>query len=135
MRCHTGRVNTLRIAAAAAVFAAVFALTACSGSQSESGGNVIAPVTVEANDLQGETVDLVVGQTLNINTGSLAVDSYRGEVADTDVAVFHEGRDDGSAQFNPGVEAVGPGTTTVTMTNENGGIQPLEFTVVVAERD
>ena len=128
--------NSLRLVAAAVVAAAAFALSACSGTATpdDASSHVIAPVTVEANDLQGETVDLLVGQTLNINTGDLAVDSYRGEVADTEVATFVAGHDDGSATFNPGVEAVAPGTTKVTMTNSNGGIQPLEFTVVVTEK-
>ena len=118
------------------VAAAAFALSSCAGSATpgDASSHVIAPVTVEANDLQGETVDLLVGQTLNINTGDLAVDSYRGEVADSKVATFVAGHDDGSATFNPGVEAVAPGTTKVTMTNSDGGIQPLEFTVVVTEK-
>ena len=106
-----------------------------SGSSTEEpiGGDVIAPVTMEANDLQGATVDLIVGQVLNINTGSLAVDSYTGEVADASVAEFTAGRTDGGAEFNPGVTALAPGSTEVTMTNEQGGIQPLQFTVVVSE--
>lgn len=87
---------------------------------------------MDANDLQGATVDLVVGQVLNIDTGSLAVDSYSGEVADPSVAEFEKGRDDGSATFNPGVKALAEGTTEVVMTNENGGIQPLTFTVEVS---
>lgn len=98
------------------------------------GGDVIAPVTMEANDLQGAEVELLVGQALNINTGDLAVDSYSGEVADPAVAEFSPGRNDGSAEFNPGVTALKVGTTGVTMTNEQGGIQPLEFTVVVTEQ-
>ncbi|MCX6502312.1 MAG: hypothetical protein NT132_07915 [Microbacterium sp.] len=128
--------NSLRLAAAVAAAAAAFALSACSGSASpgSSPSSVIAPVTVSAGDLQGETVDLLMGQTLNINTGDLAVDSYRGTVADAAVATFVEGHDDGSAQFNPGVEALAPGTTTVTMTNTDGGIEPLEFTVVVTAK-
>jgi len=128
-----------RIAFATVAVAAAVALTACSSpssspSETPIGGDIVAPVTMEANDLQGATVDLVVGQVLNINTGDLAVDSYTGEVADTDVATFTEGHEDASASFNPGVEAVGVGETTVTMTNSDGGIQPLEFTVVVTER-
>lgn len=98
------------------------------------GGDVIAPVTMEANDLQGAEVELLVGQALSINTGDLAVDSYSGEVADPAVAEFSPGRNDGSAEFNPGVTALKVGTTGVTMTNEQGGIQPLEFTVVVTEQ-
>jgi len=130
--------NRVMKAAAAALMAAGLAvsLAACSGGGADGpiGGDVIAPVTMGVNDLQGATVDLVVGQVLNIDTESLAVDSYTGKVEDTKVARFTEGRDDGSAQFNPGVEALAVGTTGVVMTNEQGGIQPLEFTVKVSER-
>lgn len=119
-----------RTAALSAV-ALAFVLTACAPA---SDGPVIAPVTMDANDLQGATVDLVVGQVLNINTGDLAVDSYTGEVEDTSVATFVEGREEGGTTYNPGVEALAAGTTEVTMTNANGGIQPLTFTVDVAER-
>lgn len=121
-----------------AALALAVSLSACSGGGSSSdepiGGDVIAPVTMEANDLQGASVDLIVGQVLNINTGSLAVDSYTGEVSDPSVAEFTEGRNDGSAEFNPGVTALAPGTAEVTMTNEQGGIQPLQFTVHVTEK-
>ena len=119
-----------RIAALSAV-AVAFTLTACAPAND---GPVIAPVTMDANDLQGATVDLVVGQVLNIDTGDLAVDSYTGEVEDSSVATFVEGREDGGTTYNPGVEAIAVGTTEVTMTNSNGGIQPLTFTVEVAER-
>lgn len=122
-----------------AALALAVSLSACSGGGSAPvdepiGGDVIAPVTMEANNLQGAEVDLIVGQVLNINTGDLAVDSYTGEVSDTSVAEFTQGRDDGSAQFNPGVTALAPGTAEVTMTNEQGGIQPLQFTVNVTEK-
>lgn len=124
--------------AAAAVLAA--SLSACAGGGSNGGadepigGDIVAPITMEANDLQGAEVELVVGQVLNINTGDLAVDSYTGEVSDTKVAEFTPGKDDGSAQFNPGVTALAPGSAEVTMTNEQGGIQPLQFTVTVTEK-
>lgn len=123
-------------AGAAAALALVLATTGCGGQASEEpiGGDVIAPVTMSANDLQGATVELVAGQVLNIDTGSLAVDSYSGEVADPAVAEFVPGRSDGGAEFNPGVTALAPGSTEVTMTNEQGGIQPLAFTVEVSAR-
>lgn len=130
--------NKLIKAVAAGFMAAGLAagLAACSGGGNGDpiGGDVIAPVTMSVNELQGATVELVVGQVLNINTDSLAVDSYTGEVEDTKVARFTEGRVESSAEFNPGVEALAVGTTGVTMTNEQGGIQPLEFTVEVTER-
>lgn len=118
---------------AIAAVAAAFTLTACASST--GGAPVIAPVVMDADDLQGTTVDLVIGQVLSINTGSLAVDSYSGEVADSAIAKFVEGNDDGSATFNPGVEALAPGSTEVTMTNEQAGVQPLEFTVTVGEKE
>lgn len=105
-----------------------------SGTEQPIGGDVIAPVTKSLNELQGAEVELLVGQVLNISTDSLAVDSYTGEVADTKVAEFSAGRDDGSAEFNPGVTALSVGSTKVTMTNAQGGIQPLEFTVKVVAK-
>ena len=121
--------STLRVfAAAAIVVSAAFSLTACAPATP-----VIAPVTMEANDLQGASVDLVVGQVLNINTGDLAVDSYTAEIGDESILSFTQGRDDGSAVYNPGFTAKAVGDTAVTMTNEQGGIQPLEFTVTVTE--
>ena len=121
-------------AATVVVVAALSACTTAAGAPAggaPTGGSVIAPVTMSANSLQGADVDLVVGQMLNVTTGDLAVDSYRGTVADTDVAVFTAGRTDGSAVFNPGIQAMAVGTTEVTLTNSNGGIQPLTFTVTV----
>ncbi len=95
---------------------------------------VIAPVTMDVNDLQGATVELVVGQSLNITTGDLAVDSYSGEVDDPTVAEFVPGRVDGTATYNPGVTALAPGSTQVVLSNSDGGIQDLTFTVSVTER-
>lgn len=124
-----------RIVLSLGIAAAAVSLSACAGGAGDDStpGNVITPVTMSADELQGASVNLVVGQMLNITTGDLAVDSYAGEVEDTAVATFIDGRDDGSATFDPGVEAVGVGMTDVTMTNTDGGIEPVQFTVVVSE--
>lgn len=124
-------------ASAAAAVALVLSLAGCGGQAAEEpvGKDVIAPITMSVNDLQGATVELVTGQVLNIDTDSLAVDSYSGEVADPAVAEFVAGRSDGGAEFNPGITALAPGSTEVTMTNEQDGIQPLSFTVEVSERE
>ena len=122
--------RSLRVLAAAVVLSsAVLGLAACTPSTTP----VIAPVTMDANDLQGATVELVVDQVLNINTGDLAVDSYTADIADGTILEFVQGREDGSATFNPGFTALKAGETDVTMTNAQGGIQPLEFTVKVSE--
>lgn len=98
------------------------------------GGDIVAPVTKGVNDLQGAEIELVVGQVLNIDTESLAVDSYTAEIADQKIAAFSQGGTKGTAEFNPGITALTEGTTKVTLTNAQGGIQPLEFTVKVVAK-
>lgn len=126
--CHTGPVKLSKLAAAVAVLALTVGLSACAQPITP----VIAPITENASDLQGATVELIVGQALNINTGDLAVDSYSGAVEDTTVAEFVAGRTDGSATFNPGVTALAEGTTTVVLSNADGGIQDVTFVVQVS---
>jgi len=116
----------LRILAAAA--AASLALTALAGCAT---GPVVAPIVVNAGDIQGSTVEVPLNSTLVINTGDLDVDSYTAEIADESIATFVQGKDDGSASFNPGFTPKAVGETDVTMTNAQGGIQPLEFTIKV----
>lgn len=119
-----------RTVAASVVVAAALALAACSSS---GGGPVITPVTEEVGDLQGRTIDLVVDQVLNINTGDLAPDSYEGTVADPAVAEFVAGGEEGDATFNPGVKALAVGETDVVLSNTDGGIEDVTFTVRVTE--
>ena len=118
-----------KLIGAAAVSTLAVGLSACAQRNTP----VIAPVTMDAGDLQGATVELVVGQVLNINTGDLAVDSYSGEVADTAVAEFVKGYEEGGATYNPGVKALAEGSTEVVLSNSDGGIQDLTFTVEVGK--
>lgn len=119
---------------AVGVVAAVIALSGCSQQQQQPLNPVIAPVTVEVGDLQGETVDLIVGQTLNINTGDLPVESYSATVADPAIAEFSAGYTDGSATFNPGLKALAVGSTKVVLANSDGGIEDVTFTIDVTEK-
>lgn len=93
---------------------------------------MVPPVTREAGSLDGTTVELVVGQSLDIGTGDLPVDSYSGEVEDPSVAEFTPGREEGGATFNPGIEALSEGTTSVVLSNSDGGIEDVTFTVHVS---
>lgn len=122
--------KSLRVLAAAIVVSAVVGLSACAPTPPTP---VIAPVTVSAGDLQGKSVSLVLGQTLNVTTGDLPVDSYSAEVEDESVLAFVPGREEDGAEFNPGFTAVRVGETAVTMTNVQGGIQPVEFTVTITD--
>jgi hypothetical protein len=111
---------------AAVAVGAMIGLVGCSSS-------VVGPVTVELDQLQGETVDVSLDRTLNINVGDSDVESFTVVVEDTKVAKAIAGVDDGSAQFNPGVEPVAVGTTTVTVTDKNGDLDPIDFVLNVAE--
>lgn len=123
-----------RILALAA--AAVFASVALAGCASSGGDNdVIAPVVMSTDELQGASVELLVGQVLDITTGDLAEDSYSAEIADESIVSFEQGGERDGATFNPGLTAKAVGETEVTLTNEQGGIQPVDFTVTVVEKD
>ena len=120
------------LAFAAAAVVASFALSGCS-SPAGGGDQVIAPVIMSADELQGASVELRVGQGLDITTGDLAEDSYSAEIADTKIATFSKGGERDGATFNPGIIGESVGKTDVKLTNEQGGIQPVEFTVTVTE--
>jgi hypothetical protein len=119
------------IAGGLAIAASAFVLSGCTGA-APIGGNTLPPITVDANDLQGKTVEINSKQPLNINTGDLAVDSYSLVSATPEgVVEFVAGHSDGSATYNPGFTAVKEGTTEVVLENTDGGIQDLTFTITV----
>lgn len=122
-----------KFAAIVGAVAIALTLSACNSGAADKpiGGDIIAPVTENIGDLQGASVELKVGQVLNINTGDIPVDGYEGEAADPAIAEFTPGRTDGSAEFNPGFTAKAPGTTEATMTATQGGIQAVTFTITV----
>ena len=92
---------------------------------------VVAPIVVNAEDMQGAVVAVPLNSMLVINTGDLAVDSYTATIDDESIASFVQGKDDAGASFNPGFTPKKVGETEITMTNEQGGIQPLRFTLKV----
>lgn len=120
------------LAGGIAIAASALVLAGCSGGSAPIGGNTLPPITVEANDLQGQTVEINSKQPLNINTGDLAVDSYSLVSAEPEgIVEFVPGRTDGSATFNPGFNALKEGTAEVVLKNSDGGIQDLSFTIEV----
>ena len=121
--------RTHRLIAAGATVALGLALTGCSSPT----GPVVAPVVVNAEDIQGGIVTVALNQVVSINTGSLDVDSYTATIADKSIAEFVQGRDDGSAQFNPGLKPLKVGETEVTLANKDDGIEDVEFTLTVTE--
>lgn len=114
------------LAAAAAASVLLVGIAGCAGNTP-----VVTPVVVNAGDIQDSVVTVPLNSTLVINTGSLAVDSYTAEIADPSIGEFVQGKEDGSATFNPGITPKKVGETEVTLSNKDGGIQKVVFTLKV----
>lgn len=126
----------LRVSASVLLSAGLLGATACASSTPNDmiDNPAMAPLTMSESELKDATVKLVVGQTLNISTESLEVESFDADIADTNVAEFKAGISDGAAIFNPGIIALAQGSTAVKLVNELNEAQTFEFTVnVVAE--
>jgi len=108
------------------------ALTGCSTPTSPS-TPAVEPVIVKIGDIDGTTVTVALNQVVDLDTGSLSVTSYSGKVADTSIATFTPGHKDSGAEFNPGLTPHKVGTTEVTLSNSNGGIHKVEFTLEVTK--
>lgn len=134
---HTGSMITTRTKAAFAGIALIAAATLAGCASGPIGGDVLPPVMETANDLQGATVELPMNQVLSIDTGDLDTNSYTAEIADPAIVEFTQGTQGATSSdltTNPGFKPLKEGTTEVTMTNAQGGIQPLTFTIVVVAK-
>jgi hypothetical protein len=105
--------------------------TSASPEPSESSTPVAEPTVMDLEDLEGETVTLKVGETLEIRTGTQPGDAYTGDVEKPDVAEFIPAVEVRLVTFNPGVKALKTGSTTVILTNSQDGSDPVPFTVTV----
>lgn len=119
--------------------AALFGLAACSSGSTagqDSGADnaettqLVGPVVVDVEALDGTTQMLNEGQVLDITTGDLDPATFTATVADSNVATFTEGGTAGSATSNPGITGVAAGTTTVVLTDSATGTV-YNFTVTV----
>lgn len=91
----------------------------------------VEPVVVDVSDLQGTTVEVPLDSTLVIQTDGLAIDSYTATIADPAIADFTEGVDAGDVGYYPAMTPKKVGETEVTLKNEDGGIQDVDFTLKV----
>lgn len=120
------------LAGGIAIAASALVLAGCSGSPAPIGGNTLPPIIVEANDLQGTTVEINSKQPLYINTGDLAPESYSLVSAEPEgIVEFVAGGTSGGVTTNPGFTALKEGTADVVLKNSDGGIQDLSFTIEV----
>ena len=91
---------------------------------SSESNQMLPPVIVTADQTDasatvGAFIDIVVEDPANT---TIAVDN-------AEVLEVIQGKDDGSAIFNPGAEALSPGTATITVTSPDGSIRDIVVTV------
>ena len=128
-----------RVAASVAVMLGValggFGLTGCTASGGSSGGDssALPPVIVDLGDVEGTTVEVPEGGTIDLTGDAQTSTAWTADIADPAVVEFVPGRDDGSAQFNPGLTAKSEGETEVTLDNGETG-DSVTFTVDVVPK-
>lgn len=117
------------IAAVSAVSLAA-GLGACSSESGET--QLESPILVDTDNLHDATIEISQHRPLVVTVGLAeeAAQWTEGSVDDESVARFVPGKDDGSAQFNPGFEAVSAGTTGAQLTDPHSG-DVITFTLVV----
>jgi hypothetical protein len=114
------------------------ALAACSddddaSSTTEASSSALPPVIVEIGSLDASTVEVTEGSAIDVTGDNETYTDWTAEIADPEIVSFTPGRDEGSAQFNPGFQALAVGSTEVTMTNSSSG-ETLTFTIDVVAR-
>ena len=137
---HAHRATRRNLAAAlVALSCSVGVLTACGDDDDSSatttaaasgGSSVLPPIIADLNTIDGTTVDVKAGGSIDLTGDDTTYSDWTGEISDPKVAVFVPGKDEGGASFNPGVKALAPGEAEVKMTNSTSN-KTVTFTVKV----
>jgi hypothetical protein len=97
------------------------------------GSSALPPVVAELDAVDGTTVEVPEGGTIDLTGDDDTYTEWTADIADPDVVEFEPGRDDGSAQFNPGLTAKSVGETEVTLENGATG-DTVTFAVEVVPK-
>ncbi|MFY9712111.1 MAG: hypothetical protein WAK00_01440 [Microbacterium sp.] len=109
----------------------VLALTGCSAPSSDpGGGNALPPVVADLTEIDGTTVTVEEGNVIDLVGDEENYLDWTAEIDDESIVSFTPGKDDGSAQFNPGLTAKAVGETEVVLSNDTSGDE-VAFTVEV----
>ncbi|MDF2444671.1 MAG: hypothetical protein JWR01_2874 [Subtercola sp.] len=91
------------------------------GGSGDGGQAVIAPVIADLASIDGSTVTVPLNNVVVLESGDVKVTVWTGSVSDPKVAEFVAGKDDGSATFNPGIQPLAVGGTSVSVTDSDTG--------------
>lgn len=127
---------TLRKVAVVAAIASVatFGLSACATpapepTQSSIGRDIVAPIELNYQDIDGQTLELVVGQVVNINYGGINDGEITVDISDPMVVEYSAASYENDTQYSAGLLALSGGESTVTFTLV--GEDPKELNIQV----
>ena len=118
---------------AAGVLVVGLALTGCSAPSTSGGGQALPPVIADLTEIDGTTVTVEEGNVIDLVGDDEDYLEWTAEIDDASVVSFTPGKDDGSAQFNPGLTAKKVGETEVVLSNDTSGDE-VAFTVEVTPK-
>lgn len=130
MRRH--RHSLVRTGIVALAIGAASLIVGCSSSDAPGGDSTgtIPPVIVDINEIEGTTVQVGEGNVIDLTGDDETYLDWTADITDSSIVAFTPGKDDGSAQFNPGLTALKVGETEVTLDNATSD-QSVTFTVEV----
>lgn len=118
---------------AVGMLVAGLALTGCAAPGTSGGGQALPPVIADLTEIDGTTVTVEEGNVIDLVGDDENYLDWNAEIDDDSVVSFTPGKDDGSAQFNPGLTAKSVGETAVVLSNDASGDE-VAFTVEVTAR-
>lgn len=134
-----GGIFTRTVLAAAGAATALALLAGCSTPSgpapsdpppSGSAASQVPPIIADLTSIDNTTVTVPAGNSIDLTGDDTTFTKWDAKISDTSIASFVPGRDDGSAQFNPGIDALKAGETNVVLTNSESG-KTVTFTVEV----
>jgi hypothetical protein len=122
------------VAVVAIAATASFGLSACATPAPEPtetaiGGDIVAPIEINYQDIDGQTIDLVVGQVVNINYGGINDGEIEVAISDPKVVEYSPAAYENDTEFSAGLKALSGGESTVTFTF--AGEDPRELNIQV----
>lgn len=118
---------------AAGVLMVGLALTGCSAPSTSDGDQALPPVIADLTEIDGTTVTVQEGNAIDLVGDDEDYLDWKADIEDEAIVSFTPGKDDGSAQFNPGLTAKKVGETDVVLSNDASGDE-VAFTVKVTAK-
>ena len=134
----TVRLVSKSLAALTLAAAATFGMAACASpapapapepTEEVIGGDVVAPIELSYQDINGQTIELVVGQVINIDYGGINAGEVTVDISDPAVVEYTDAKFEDGVQFSAGLTALSGGESTVTFTFT--GETPKELNIQV----